>query len=396
MASTGSVLSNVNDSADIFKQASQMEKTAQNVADVSNAIDFYLNGMTELEKDITESSDLKEEMYQKYGKMRRSALELCRIATQFPPQQNTSLEQVQADLAGSKKIITNLFQLLSQPASYAMFPDRRPRGLAIVIGIENFEPNRGLQNRKGCKFDVENFTSCFESVGYKVDQHHDITRLELRELMKNTTSKTNHTDYDSFVFCISTHGKDDCVYCSDGKKVDVYELVKMVRECPTLLGKPKLFFIAASRNTETTRSIVHRDGPSPPPPVATPPAPVATPPAPVATPPAPVATPPAPVATPPAPIATPPAPIKNIEVDTAIFWATTYNNCSHRDPSKGSWFVMALNDVFQENSHQMSLMSMMYLVTDKVARMEGEDQNSEEVQQCVATTHQLRGDIYFF
>jgi hypothetical protein len=359
MASTGSVLSNVNDSADIFKQASQMEKTAQNVADVSNAIDFYLNGMTELEKDITESSDLKEEMYQKYGKMRRSALELCRIATQFPPQQNTSLEQVQADLAGSKKIITNLFQLLSQPASYAMFPDRRPRGLAIVIGIENFEPNRGLQNRKGCKFDVENFTSCFESVGYKVDQHHDITRLELRELMKNTTSKTNHTDYDSFVFCISTHGKDDCVYCSDGKKVDVVrELVKKVRECPTLSGKPKLFFIQACRNTETTHSSskVQKDS-----------------------------------------SATPPGPIKNIEVDTAIFWATTYENSAHRDPSEGSWFVTALKKVFQQNCHQMSLMSMMYLVADMVGRMEGEDdETSEEVQQCVATTHQLRGDIYFF
>lgn len=54
----------------------------------------------------------------------------------------------------------------------------------------------------------------------------------------------NHSKYDSFACVILSHGAEGIVYASDGT-INVDRLIGYFRSdrCPTLAGKPKMFFI---------------------------------------------------------------------------------------------------------------------------------------------------------
>jgi len=58
-------------------------------------------------------------------------------------------------------------------------------------------------------------------------------------------ASSDHSDYDCFVCCILTHGKsDDVLYAKD----DTFLIEDITRpfgadKCPSLAGKPKLFFV---------------------------------------------------------------------------------------------------------------------------------------------------------
>ena len=233
----------------------------------------------------------------------------------------------------------------------------KPHGIAIVIGNETFQKNPKrkkltLNTRTGCKSDVQNFVSCFEYLQYVVKSYNNLASKEILDLIEKTAAG-DHSKYDSFVFCISTHGEDNnYIFGSDGNTVDVYQLVATIQDCPSLQGKPKLFFIQACR--ALPNDLVSPDGnPSI-------------------------------------------RPVINPDADLAIFWATTRSSSAYRSPRDGSWFVVTLSKIFTMDAHRMDLVSMMYKVTHIVAEMEGTDRESKEkVKQCVETNLQLRGAVYF-
>lgn len=59
----------------------------------------------------------------------------------------------------------------------------------------------------------------------------------------------DHSQYDCFVCCIMSHGDQDCVYGADSRWVQIKEMISNFQpsRCPTLTGKPKLFFIQATQ-----------------------------------------------------------------------------------------------------------------------------------------------------
>lgn len=62
----------------------------------------------------------------------------------------------------------------------------------------------------------------------------------------------DHTNYNCFVCAVLTHGERDIVYGVDGKTISLDDLKNSVDgdNCPTLIGKPKLFFIQACQGSE--------------------------------------------------------------------------------------------------------------------------------------------------
>ena len=69
-------------------------------------------------------------------------------------------------------------------------------------------------------------------------------QLNLREL-----SKLNHAPFDCLVVAILSHGVDGGIYGTDEQLVKVEDVVKYFdgQNCPTMAGKPKLFFLQACR-----------------------------------------------------------------------------------------------------------------------------------------------------
>ncbi len=59
-----------------------------------------------------------------------------------------------------------------------------------------------------------------------------------------SASRQDHSNFDSFVCVVLSHGADGIIYASDGT-VPTDRLIGYFRghACPSLAGKPKMFFI---------------------------------------------------------------------------------------------------------------------------------------------------------
>ena len=120
----------------------------------------------------------------------------------------------------------------------------RPHGIALVVVYESDDGHPVT----GGRANSSKLTSIFQYLQYSVQHHTNVTSTQMIQLVEEIASM-DHTTYDSFVCCISYNGRNDhYMYCNDHHFVNIYELVEKVQQCPTLQGKPKLFFIDINRH----------------------------------------------------------------------------------------------------------------------------------------------------
>jgi len=69
-------------------------------------------------------------------------------------------------------------------------------------------------------------------------------------------SARDHQRYSGFVCCILSHGAIGAIYGTDGRTVLIKDLTVFFKAsiCPSLCGKPKMFFIQACQGTEKQMS----------------------------------------------------------------------------------------------------------------------------------------------
>ena len=135
---------------------------------------------------------------------------------------------------------------LSKSSKFGYYPMRnRPHGIAVIINNEQFAKQK---EREGTQIDEKNLTTTFRILGYVVEIHRDRTSQQMLKIMQDM-SQRDHSQYDSFVCCILSHGKEGQIYGTDSRMVPVDEITKHLNadSCPTLASKPKLFFLQACR-----------------------------------------------------------------------------------------------------------------------------------------------------
>ena len=120
-----------------------------------------------------------------------------------------------------------------------------PHGIALIINNEVFAKQA---EREGTSIDERNLTHAFRFLGYKVEVHRNLNSREMLSVMEDM-GKRSHDKCDSFVCCILSHGKEGQVYGTDSLMVPLDDLAKKIdaNNCPSLGGKPKLFFLQACR-----------------------------------------------------------------------------------------------------------------------------------------------------
>ena len=138
------------------------------------------------------------------------------------------------------------FDELDTMPSYPM--TRRPRGIALIIGNEQFAT---LPDRKGNEKDVQHLRELWQFLNFEVDVQPDLKSRDMLDVLKKISAK-DHRQYDCFVCCLLSHGKNDGIFGTDGELVKIQDITALFRgtECPSLAGKPKLFFIQACRGNK--------------------------------------------------------------------------------------------------------------------------------------------------
>ena len=247
------------------------------------------------------------------------------------------------------------------PAAYHM--QNHPRGAAIIINNEHFTE---MPPRPGTGKDEKALRSLFSSLGFTTLSYYDLTASEMRETLEEYAEK-NYKKCDCFILAILTHGeKGGMLHGTDDVLINITEIANLYtgQNCPSLAGKPKLFFIQACRGGEfdkPVKVVEQTDSPN---------------------------------------LARKTlGEDKTVGVETLLpdqsdfllSFSTVEGYVSWRNSSFGSWYVKALVEVFNEESHKEHLLDMLTEVNRRVAL----SQSQSGYKQIPSTVSQLRRKLYF-
>lgn len=126
-----------------------------------------------------------------------------------------------------------------------------PRGMCIIINNHDFG---GLAaQRDGSEHDVRRMKALFEAFHFNCIVRSDLSAQDMKSLLSWAAQSKQQQGADCLVVILMSHGKQDLIDGSDGEQLhlvdDVYSLFNN-ENCPSLQGKPKLFFIQACRGTK--------------------------------------------------------------------------------------------------------------------------------------------------
>ncbi|XP_053734038.1 caspase-8-like isoform X2 [Synchiropus splendidus] len=125
--------------------------------------------------------------------------------------------------------------------TYAMKSEKR--GTCLIINNVNF---KCLKNREATEIDEIFARSAFPLLGFEVEIYRDCDRRTILSIIKETAAE-DHSQVDSLVCMVFSHGDEGRVFGVDGGAVMLQELTAPFTgsKCPSLAGKPKMFFIQA-------------------------------------------------------------------------------------------------------------------------------------------------------
>lgn len=131
--------------------------------------------------------------------------------------------------------------------------DASPCGHCLIINNVEFEPKSELNNRKGSNIDCDKLERRFKALNFIVEVRTNLKQRQIRHEL-SALCKKDHSQYDCCVVIMLSHGTEvshsrfpGAVYGVDGQFVPVQQITNYLngQHCPTLQGKPKLFFIQA-------------------------------------------------------------------------------------------------------------------------------------------------------
>ena len=233
-----------------------------------------------------------------------------------------------------------------------------PHGLCLIINNSKFYSTTAegaLPNRRGSDVDEHNLNIIFARLNYKIEVMHDATGASIMQKLKDVSSM-DHSRYDSFVCCLLTHGKMNGIYGADGNLVSVADLANFLKgvSCPSLNGKPKMFFIQACRGDDEDKgaTLESDDGPD-----------------------------------------------SNQlgrslpnAADFLFAYSTAPGTVSWRSIQFGSWYISKLCEVLDQHAKEgMDLLSMLTIVNDKVSQA----YTKQGFKQCPAPVNMLRKQVIF-
>lgn len=209
--------------------------------------------------------------------------------------------------------------------------------------MQCFDPHTNCNERTGTDLDADVLKRCFKDLRFEPDLYTDLSVKDTEKKLKEL-GEGDYSDDDCFVCCFLTHGDRDVLYARDGK-IRVDSIMEPFRDevCPSLVGKPKLFFIQACRGDKCdSGKLITCDASDAPSHVCH----------------------------------------NLVHADFLAAYSTVPGYYSWRSVNAGSWFVQRLCSVLWEHMHSCDLLSMLTMVCHRVAT---------ECESCVPNDPSMHG-----
>uniref|UniRef100_A0A8C3WHJ5 Caspase-8 n=1 Tax=Catagonus wagneri TaxID=51154 RepID=A0A8C3WHJ5_9CETA len=139
----------------------------------------------------------------------------------------------------------------------------KPRGYCLIINNHDFSVARknvarlhNMKDRNGTDLDAEALRKTFSDLHFEVKTYRNFTAEKICDILEYYKN-LDHNDKDCFVCCILSHGDKGTIYGSDGREALIYDLTSYFTgsKCPSLLGKPKIFFIQACQGDKYQKGV---------------------------------------------------------------------------------------------------------------------------------------------
>ena len=223
----------------------------------------------------------------------------------------------------------------------------KPHGVAVIISNSIFHTNDpaidALPTRRGSEIDEKKLCDLWKHFDYDIRVFSNYTAAEINnELLR--IAKEDHTNHDSFILCLLSHGAHNIIFGTDGGVVKIDEIAKLFdhNSCPSLAGKPKVIIVQACREIDLEKIGNGKYG------------------------------------------YLPCSPIPN-EVDFLIAYSTPLGYPSWRSPQHGSVYIEVFCEVLMRNAHDHDLVSILTMVNNEVYK---------KCNQCPQPILQLRKKMF--
>lgn len=203
------------------------------------------------------------------------------------------------------------------------------RGLALIFNHEVFTVTH-LKPRCGTNVDCENLVTTLKNLGFEVNDFHNSAHRDIVKTLERVAGM-DHSQHDCLIIAVLSHGEMGLLYAHDTSyKPDSIWSYFTAERCPTLAGKPKLFFIQACQGDKLDSGVTLKDR----------------------------------TETDGQPASTYRIPC---QADILIAYSTIPGYYSWRNTTRGSWFMQALCMELRENGTRYDLLTLLTFVCQRVA-----------------------------
>ena len=131
-----------------------------------------------------------------------------------------------------------------------------PQGIGVIINNKKFDGYG--RDRKGTDIDATALEKLFTYLGFYTKRFDNLTAKQMKDELTEV-SKLDHRNYDCLMVAILTHGEKDELYGTDDKSIPVEDLTKLFYgdQCPSLVGKPKIFILQACRGASKDTGVTY-------------------------------------------------------------------------------------------------------------------------------------------
>jgi hypothetical protein len=238
------------------------------------------------------------------------------------------------------------------------------RGIAVIFNHVNFSMPE-CPKRDGSDKDRDDLTELLVELDFEVLRYDDPPFRQVARALEQV-SKMDHSDSDCLVIVVMSHGDNGKLYAKD-REYSTAMLWKYfnAKSCPSLAGKPKLFFVQACRGTKVHpghvlhySSGVEEDGAAANDGFYTIP----------------------------------------VMADILVMYSTVEGFYSWRNPKEGGYFVQALVKLLRKYNRTKDLLTILTFVNREVAVnfvSESEDPHYDEQKQMCSIVSMLTRLVYF-
>ncbi|XP_021053725.1 caspase-8 [Mus pahari] len=246
----------------------------------------------------------------------------------------------------------------------------KPRGYCLIINNNDFSKARediphlrNMKDRKGTDCDKEALSETFKELHFEIVSYDDCPANEIHEIL-GAYQSINHKDKDCFICCILSHGDKGIIYGTDGKEASIYDLTSYFTgsKCPSLAGKPKIFFIQACQGNNFQKGVPDESG----------------------------------LEQQHSTLEVDSSSHKNYIPDEADFllgMATVKNCVSYRDPVNGTWYIQSLCQSLRERCPQGD--DILSILTGVNYDVSNKDDRRNKGKQMPQPTFTLRKKLFF-